>query len=195
MFLLNGMSHKPCLILNIDYTPLGLISWQRAYCLYYKQSPNIEILSFYEDDRLVGPMNRTYKMPAVIKTNKYFKIYNQQVNFSRKNLFLRDNYTCQYCYKQFDGNKLTYDHVIPKSVWNKNRGNPTCWTNIVTACVSCNRKKSNRTPSQASMVLKINPYVPQKTYKYLHIPTWLSNIKDDIPSEWKPYIKETTNYE
>lgn len=181
--------HNPCLVLNVDHTPLGLISWQRAYCLYYQQNPNIEILSFYTNDHIIGSMDRIYKIPAVIKTNKYLKMYNQQVNFSRRNLFLRDDHTCQYCNTKFECNKLTYDHVIPKSIWDRSRGNPTCWTNIVTACVSCNRKKANKTPSQARMKLQKQPYAPRKTPKYLPSPQTASIIMDEVPSEWKLYIK------
>jgi 5-methylcytosine-specific restriction endonuclease McrA len=113
------------------------------------------------------------------------------VNFSRKNLFIRDNYTCQYCFERKDINKLTYDHVIPKSRWIKNIGSPTCWTNIVTACVDCNRKKGNRTPKQANMPLKNLPIAPQKSNKYLPIAHWLLKIRSDIPTEWKSYLPES----
>jgi 5-methylcytosine-specific restriction endonuclease McrA len=184
-------SHKPCLILNSNHQPLAIIDWQRAYCLYYQNNLNIEILDFYKDDYILGAGNTKHKIPAVIKIRQYLKLYHKQVKFSRKNLFLRDNYTCQYCYKQYHFTKLTYDHVIPKSLWDKNKGNPTLWTNIVTACTICNRKKANRTPSQAEMSLKTNPYVPQRTTKYLPVAHLLYTIRQDIPNEWSTYLTES----
>jgi 5-methylcytosine-specific restriction endonuclease McrA len=83
---------------------------------------------------------------------------------------------------------LTYDHIIPKSIWNRKQGSPTTWTNIVTACVKCNNKKGNRTPEQAKMKLLNHPYIPTKHTKYLPITHFLSRIRDDIPSEWSMYL-------
>ena len=111
----------------------------------YDKSIGAEIIDFYKNDYIIGTNNKRFPIPAVAKTAKYFRINNHTVKFSRKNLFVRDNYTCQYCDTIFNGNDLTYDHVIPKSAWKSNIGSPTCWTNIVTACVNCNRKKGNRT--------------------------------------------------
>jgi 5-methylcytosine-specific restriction endonuclease McrA len=185
------MQHKPCLLLNGDYRPLGIINWQRAYCLYYQKNNNLEILDFYTNDHIIGINNTNHKIPAVIKIKQYLSLNYKSVKFSRKNLFLRDNYTCQYCNKQYDIAKLTYDHVIPKSLWDRNGGNPTCWTNIVTACTNCNRKKANRTPAQARMNLKINPYAPQRTTKYLPVAHLLYTIRQDIPAEWLTYLMES----
>lgn len=185
------MQHKPCLLLNGDYRPLGIINWQRAYCLYYQASNNIEILRFYTNDHIVGVNNIEHKIPAVIKIKQYLSLHYKYVKFSRKNLFIRDDYTCQYCHKRHETSKLTYDHVIPKSLWDQKRGNPTCWTNIVTACSSCNKRKGNKTPSQAKMHLKNNPRAPQRSTKYLPVSYLLYNIKDEIPVEWHEYISES----
>jgi 5-methylcytosine-specific restriction endonuclease McrA len=183
--------HKPCLILNADYMPLGIIDWQRAYCLYYQNNTSIDILSFYSDDYIVGTGNTNHQIPSIIRIKQYIKLHYKYVKFSRRNLFLRDNYTCQYCYKQYDTAKLTYDHVIPKSIWDRNKGNPTCWTNIVTACTHCNRLKANRTPSQARMTLKTNPYTPQRTTKYLPVAHLLCTIRQDLPAEWLTYLTDS----
>jgi 5-methylcytosine-specific restriction endonuclease McrA len=183
-----------CLVLNADYTPLSIISWKRAmvWSAQYSSSSmmSIEIIDFYKNDFIIGTNDKTYKIPAVIKTNRYFRFYNQKVNFSRKNLFIRDNYTCQYCCTQQDVRNLTYDHVIPKSVWDKKYGSPTCWTNIVTACTSCNRKKGNKTPQQANMKLKTAPFIPNKSYKFCHIYDYVNNPNTDhaVPEEWLIYL-------
>jgi 5-methylcytosine-specific restriction endonuclease McrA len=187
------VQNSRCLVLNADYTPLGIINWQRALVWSVKYDSNspmsIDIIDFYKDDCIIGA-NKNYPIPAVVKTNKYFRLHNQSVNFSRKNLFIRDSYTCQYCNEQKEISKLTYDHVIPKSKWKNKNTSPTCWTNIVTACVDCNRKKGNKTPAQANMALKTLPYQPSKNFKYLPVVGLLINIRSDIPLEWKQYLPE-----
>jgi len=194
---MNMKDHKSkCLVLNADFTPFGIIDWKRAVVLsvQYEQSSqkSIEIIDFYKNQYISGVNGKKYKIPAVIKTNKYYRFHNQVVNFSRKNLFIRDNYTCQYCLSQKDINHLTYDHVIPKSIWDRKYGSPTCWTNIVTACVTCNRKKGNKTPQQANMKLKTPPSEPKKTNKFLFINEYISSMNSvlfSIPKEWEIYIK------
>jgi 5-methylcytosine-specific restriction endonuclease McrA len=184
-----------CLVLNADYTPLAIISWKRALVWSIKHDYNpeigVDIIDFYKDDYIVGTNNKKYPIPAVARSARYFKQRNQTVNFSRKNIFIRDNYSCQYCGLKKDIAELTYDHVIPKSAWNHNQGSPTNWTNIVTACVSCNRKKGNKTPKQANMPLRSLPVMPSKTYKYLPITNFLHRIRVEIPQEWIPYLPES----
>lgn len=184
-----------CLLLNADFTPLSIMDWQKAVIWHMKYEHNpkygIDIIDFYKDDFISGVNNKKYPIPAVAKTKRYFKITKQQVTFSRKNIFIRDNYTCQYCNKSFPYAELTYDHVVPKSVWNDNHGSPTCWTNIVTACRPCNRKKGNKTPKQANMTLLVLPSVPHKCPKYLPVSQFLSKIRTEIPQEWSLYLPES----
>lgn len=182
------MTHKPCLILNSDYQPLGIVNWKRAYCLSFQQNHNIEIVAFYKNDFIVGANNKKFDVPAVMRTKFFCNIYQYTVKFSRQNLFLRDNYICQYCNMQYDKSKLTYDHVIPKSKWDPRLGHATCWTNIVTACSRCNRKKADRTPQQAKMQLRTKPYAPKKTIRYLPVQRHLYNIKQEMPEEWTTYL-------
>ncbi len=184
--------HSKCLLLNADYSPIAIIPWQRAIVWHFKYQNNniygIDILDFYKDDHIIGTNNKRFPIPAVSKTKRFFNLQNSKVTFSRKNIFIRDEYTCQYCNKQFDTRHLTYDHVIPKSTWPKN-SSPTCWTNIVTACVDCNRKKGNRTPKQADMPLKQAPFKPEKKFRYLPIFEYLSTI-EQVPEEWAIYLPE-----
>jgi len=185
-------NHKRSLVLNADYSPMGIISWKRALIWSMRHetdtSIGVEVIDFYKDDYIMGTHNKRYPIPAVVKTAKYFRIHNEQVNFSRKNIFLRDDYTCQYCNKQKEIAVLTYDHVVPKSQWDYEQGSPTCWTNIVTACVSCNRKKGNKTPKQANMPLQNLPIAPKKNLKFLPMTHRLLTIKDKIPTEWISYL-------
>lgn len=187
-------THKQCLLLNADYNPLSIISWQKAIVWSMRFSGDskygIEIIDFYKNDYING-VDKKYPIPAIAKTKRFFKINNHTITFSRKNIFTRDDFTCQYCDKKYDISNLTYDHVIPKSKWKNERGSPTCWTNIVTACTFCNRKKGNRTPKEANMPLKALPTKPYKSLKYLPITNHLSRIRTDIPEEWKLYLPES----
>lgn len=183
--------HSKCLVLNADYSPLCVISWRRALVWQSKYENNhnlgIEIIDFYKDDFIIGTNNKKYPIPAVAKTRKYLNIKHHEIKFSRKNIFIRDNFTCQYCEQVFAINDLTYDHLIPKSKWNK-QSSPTSWTNIVTSCVPCNRKKGNKTLQQAGMTIKNFPTVPNKSNRFLKIYEHLDTIKDNVPEEWKIYV-------
>ena len=71
------------------------------------------------------------------------------VTFSRRNIFKRDRYVCQYCGSQPGSEELTIDHVVPRS-----QGGVSSWTNCVLACMTCNKRKADRTPEQAGMMLR-----------------------------------------
>lgn len=186
--------HKQCLLLNADYSPLSIISWQKAIVWSIRFQHNskygIEIIDFYKNDYING-VDKKYPIPAVAKTHRYLRINGQTVKFSRKNMYIRDDYTCQYCGIRHDISKLTYDHVIPKSKWTDEKSSPTCWTNIVTACVNCNRKKGDKTPKQANMPIKNLPIAPVKNSKFLPLTTFLLNIRPDIPEEWYIYLPDS----
>lgn len=184
-----------CLVLNADYAPLTIISWQKAMMWSFKYENNtrfgVEIIDFYKDDYILGSNNRKHPIPAIVKAVRYFRSNYSRVKFSRKNLFIRDDHTCQYCSNKLEAHLLTYDHVIPKSAWDDQKSSPTNWTNIVTACSQCNRKKGNRTPKQAKMPLMNLPKEPVKNIKYLPITDHLFKIKDQIPAEWLDYLPKS----
>jgi hypothetical protein len=184
-----------CLLLNADFTPLSIIGWKKAVMWHMRYESNtkygIHIIDFYKNDYISGVNNKKYPIPAIAKTKRFFRQTHQTLIFSRKNIFLRDNYMCQYCGQQYDINNLTYDHVVPKSIWDNDSLSPTCWTNIVTACVQCNRKKGNKTPKQANMPLLNMPIKPTKSQKYLPVSHHLHKMKIDMPEEWKIYLPES----
>ena len=93
--------------------------------------------------------------PEVILLSGYVGMAERSVVFSRRNLYKRDRYTCQYCGAQPGAAELTIDHVLPRS-----RGGVSSWVNCALACVSCNKRKANRTPSEAGMPLRKAPAKP-----------------------------------
>ena len=99
------------------------------------------------------------------------------VTFSRRNVFKRDRYTCQYCGKQPGSEELTIDHVVPRS-----QGGLSTWENCVLACIECNARKANRTPEQAHMPLRKHPVRPH--WKPLYAP---HSVRID---SWTKFLSE-----
>jgi len=120
------------LLLNLTYEPLKIINWKKAVTLLLLGK--VEVLEEYNKE--VHAVSFKIKLPSVVRLLKLVKWKKAPVKFSRQNIYERDNYSCQYCGRHMPPEDLTYDHVIPKS-----RGGKTVWTNIVTCCVDCNRKK------------------------------------------------------
>lgn len=140
------------LLLNKECKPLNIMSWRRAFVLLIKgKAEYIEKLNQLEDYIKVGE----YYIPKTIKLTYEMAIPDLELPFSRENIFIRDQYTCQYCGGRFDYDDLTLDHVFPKS-----RGGDTSWENIVSCCKSCNQFKADRTPKEADMPLLSCPQKP-----------------------------------
>jgi 5-methylcytosine-specific restriction endonuclease McrA len=149
------------LVLNASYEPIRIISWQRAIC--YIVLEKADVISSY--DEVVRSEHLTINLPKVIKLRKYVHLADHitAIRYSKKNILTRDKMECQYCGEKCTGANATVDHIIPKS-----RGGATSWTNIVTACYSCNNKKDNMTPCEAGMVLLSKPVEPQIGYMLKH---------------------------
>ena len=144
---------RPPLILNADYRPLSyfplsLWPWQEAIKAVYLKRVNVAA----EYEEVVRSEKLTLPLPSVIVLKNYV-VPTKTVPFTRATLFLRDEFTCQYC--GYKGKDLTFDHVVPKS-----RGGKTRWDNVVAACQSCNLRKAAKTTSQAGFKLKKVPTKP-----------------------------------
>ena len=77
------------------------------------------------------------------------------VSLTNKTLFGRDKHICAYCGGHFTASKLSRDHIVPVS-----KGGKDNWTNVVTACIKCNLKKSDKLLQDIAMDLLYVPYVP-----------------------------------
>jgi len=163
------------LLLNSTFEPLKVISWQRAVTLLWLGK--VEIIRTY--DRDIRAVTFRIKMPAVVRLLRFVRRKRPQISFSRRNLFARDENTCQYCGKPRDTSELTYDHVIPR--W---QGGKTEWTNIVTCCVDCNRKKGGRTPDHAGMRLRRAPKRPDYLPGVLTVTIGVRNA----PDSWRDFL-------
>jgi 5-methylcytosine-specific restriction endonuclease McrA len=107
-------------------------------------------------DEKIKSGNIYFRIPEIIKLSEYDKIPAPKVHFSRRNLFKRDNMTCQYCGCKPGSSELTVDHVLPRS-----QGGTSTFENCVLSCIKCNTRKANRTPEQAGMKLLSKPKKPK----------------------------------
>ena len=161
---------KRVLVLNLDHSPVAVVSPQKAIVLLLLEKANC--LSTYELLE-IRTVSRSFEYPAVISLNDYKNIPYRGVLLNRVNLFRRDGGECQYCGSR---RHLTIDHVIPRS-----KGGKTSWTNLVTACNRCNVNKGDKTPEQAGLILKKEPFKPSLSY-------FLSEYAERQAEQWLPFL-------
>ena len=148
----SGLRRHPALVLNADfrplsYYPLSLWPWQEAIKAVFLD--RVQIIAEY--DEVVRSQRHSIRIPSVVVLKDYVKPQ-KRVAFTRFNLFLRDEFCCQYCGAKGD---LTFDHVLPRS-----RGGITSWENVVAACSPCNLRKGSRTLKQSGLSLRRPPRQP-----------------------------------
>jgi len=131
---------QDCLLLNgngrpVSYLPLSVLNWKTAI----KLSITRDVIVIKEHaDWVVRSPSVEMKVPSILMLQSYHP-FHSYVKFSRTNVFLRDLYTCQYCFDIFEKKDLTMDHVVPKC-----RNGGSNWENVVTACKRCNLQKSDK---------------------------------------------------
>jgi len=169
------------LVLSQSYEPVNIVSWKHAITLLFLGKA--EVIEEY--DRNIKTTSVVIKIPAVVRLLSAFRRHKKPVKFSRINIYGRDKYTCQYCGTKHSIGDLSYDHVLPRS-----RGGTTTWTNIVTCCEDCNRKKANRTPEQAGMRLLKTPVQPTAS------PVLVVAVSSaSVPDAWRDYLYWTAELE
>lgn len=162
-----ALSDRPALVLNADYRPLSyyplsLWPWQDAVKAAWLD--RVDIVAQYDD--VARSPSMTIKIPSVVVLRDYVKPQ-KQVGFTRFNLFLRDEFCCQYCGSKGD---LTFDHVVPRAA-----GGVTSWQNVVAACSPCNLRKGSQTLRQVGFTLRRKPQQPE--------PAALHNVGRKFPPD------------
>jgi 5-methylcytosine-specific restriction endonuclease McrA len=135
-------------LLNASYEPLGSVSFKHAVKMLFRE---VAIVEEAHADRMIGP----HRWPKVIRLVRYVAatwMY-RPAGFTRAGVLERDRHRCGYC----GARATTIDHVLPAS-----RGGGWSWLNTVAACGPCNSRKSNRTPREAGMRLRVEPWVPTR---------------------------------
>ena len=136
----------------------------------------MEVLDFHTG--CVRTISQTFPLSAVMKLKKYVYLNRPRgVRLTRQNIFLRDDFQCQYCLSHFSKRDLTIDHVHPLS-----KGGPHRWDNVVTACNKCNNRKGNKNLHEFGRFPLNKPeepkWLPQSDLKY----------KEILPEVWKQYL-------
>ena len=147
-----ALKHFPALVLNADYRPLSyyplsLWPWQEAVKAVWLD--RVDIVSEYEET--VRSPSTQIRIPSVVVLKDFVRPQ-KKVAFTRFNLFLRDEFCCQYCGAK---GELTFDHVVPRAA-----GGVTSWENVVAACAPCSLRKGSRSLRQSGLSLRRPPRQP-----------------------------------
>ena len=129
------------------------------------------------DGPTVGTSRGPILIPRVVQLVDYDRMPRTTIRLTRRNIFLRDGYTCQYCARRGTPRDLNLDHVMPRS-----RGGPMSWENVVCSCRVCNLKKGGRTPPEANMRLLRRPVRPRWS------PVLALAFSPGRPAEWEPFL-------
>ena len=161
----------PVLVLNQNYQPLNICNVRRAVVLLDRGKAEL-----MENGRgEIHSALSSFPVPSVIRLFQMIKRPLMQRKLSRRAVFYRDGFTCQYCSKKT--RNLTLDHIVPRS-----RGGRHAWENVASACVPCNHRKAGATPREANMRLLRQPRAPRPDPYYLfHNRTILDEWHTFIP--------------
>jgi len=166
--------HRPVLVLNASYEPINICAARRALVLVLKGVAAAEELT----QVFIHSARNAILLPSVIRLLEYRRIPHQTRPLSRKNILMRDRYTCQYCLTTLPSAELTLDHVIPRA-----RAGETAWENLVACCHSCNNHKGSRTPDEAGLKLARQPR-PFNLHTSRHLMRQLAHSDD----QWRKYL-------
>ena len=147
---------SPVLVLNQNYEPLNVCNAFRAIVLI--SGGKAEVLEHGTGE--LRSTSRSFKRPSVIRLVYLIKRPRPRVRLTRREVFMRDQYACQYC--GLKTRDLTLDHVLPR-----HRGGKHTWDNLVSACRSCNHRKGGKVVEEARMTLRRPPYEPKANSLYL----------------------------
>ena len=186
-----GSLKRPVLVLNKLWIPIRVITVQRAFKLIFVDRASIVSPKDYsvynwdewiKEDALPGEIgvqtvNRRIKVPEVIVLLKYDKVHRRGVRLTKKNIYLRDKYKCQYTGKQVSHKESDIDHIIPRC-----KGGKNSWDNMVVCSKDINRIKGDRTPAEAGLKLIRKPTKP--TFSHLLIDPMI-----DVPESWKKFLR------
>ncbi len=184
-----GLS-APVLVLNKSFQPVRVTSARRAFVMLYAGSARALDSGFEPHDwiswatqeiALVDETVRTpsglVRVPRVLVLTGYNRVPRSAVRLSRRNVFLRDGYRCQYCGQRLPVPELNLDHVNPRS-----RGGRSTWENLVTSCRDCNLRKGHATPDECGMHPMRTPIRP----------TWTAAAQLAASprrfAEWEPFL-------
>ena len=164
----------PVLVLNATYEPINVCAARRALVLMLKGVASAEESS----GEAVHSARQAVTVPSVIRLLEYRRIPRQTRALSRKNILVRDRYTCQYCRRVYSAPDLTLDHVLARS-----RGGKSTWENLVACCRRCNNRKGDLRLEEVGMTLEHRP----KPFT-LHTSRSLMRQLGNHQEAWRKYL-------
>jgi len=182
---------RPTLVLNRNWQPVNVATVARALVLLWNEAARVVDPADYQTytwedwsrlrprdgEQFVQAVRFRLRVPEVVTLSEYDRLPTAAVTFSRRNIFKRDRFTCQYCGAQPGSEELTLDHVVPRS-----QGGESRWENCVLACLACNKRKADRAPQQAGMRLKHKPVRPRWSPLYA--------IREVRIESWTKFVSE-----
>jgi len=175
------------LVLNSDYEPLNVCNLRRAIVLVYLGKADVlhaQAAANGGSDTAVlrSAEGAVVGAPSVVRLRHHVKRPLPELKLSRRSVFARDNYTCQYC--GASGKELTIDHVTPKR-----HGGGMHWENLVACCRRCNTRKGDKTPEKVGMKLLRPPRRPRYT-PYIALNKYVAGTKHEV---WRDYLPVFTD--
>ena len=188
---LTGRLHESVLVLNKNWQAINVAPVPRALTMLWNDAAKVVDTDSYqtyswadwadlipkEGEPYIQSVRRRFRVPDVITLTVFDKLPTAAVTFSRRNIFKRDHYTCQYCGVQPGNEDLTIDHVNPRAL-----GGISSWTNCVLACVRCNVMKADRPLEKTGLKLKRPPvrpdWKPIYTSPRIRKPSWAKFISE-----------------
>ena len=169
--------HGRVLLLNQTYEPLGTVSVARAIVMTFKDSVFVEE---WDGNRVLRSAQAEFRVPSVVRRRVFINVRRRREasGMKRLRIYMRDKYRCQYCGHKKAVSELTLDHIMPRS-----RGGDNSPVNVVTACLACNNRKSNRTPDEARMPL----LTPQSALRVKLERVMLCHYAE-ARAEWRKYL-------
>ncbi len=189
------------LVLNRSYMAIHVVDARRAFSLLFKEDAEVVTVeeeryatydwdswkevaeardNFPEQDYdWIHTVSFRIPVPKVIRLFGYDRVPSRQVKFNRRNIYARDENTCQYCGKRTSTTELTIDHVVPRS-----KGGPTTWANVVVACTPCNSRKGGRLLHQTGMRLIRQAAAPRRS------PVIALKIRSPRYRTWQHFLNE-----
>lgn len=148
-------------VVTDDYQTYDFSSWRDL---------SIAMENIKEDEFLHTP-NFKVRVPEIILLKSFHKVPPRAVKFNRRNIYLRDDFQCQYCGIKPAKEELTIDHIVPRA-----RGGKSEWENVVLACQKCNSRKGSKLLEHSNLCLK----------KPARKPHWLTIVRHSLSRHNRP---------
>jgi len=189
----SGILGERTLVLNRSWMAISTTTVRHALVLAYRQVAEIicpdtyqaydledwtELSKLTDGPAIFTPFLRI-RVPEIIVLKRYNGVPKRGVAFSRRNIYRRDAYSCQYCGARPGSELLSIDHIVPRS-----QGGKSTWENCVLACLDCNMRKANRSVVSAGLALRRKPIRP----------SWRGALEIGLgrrKASWEKFISES----